>query len=245
MNPPSDAPSRRSVSSLALWSAPVVALAVAAPAASASGPAALDAEQPGWNVAARSGRGISSGGLTGYTGFAFEETAGLVPAPVVSFVETVVIIVTANWGSPASAQAGRDAAAVTARAVMTAVLIPPRQQTPGVGVGAWSVVGPTDVGLTLELRDSIGGTDDSGYLQRIRWQATRTVEVASLGASGQAGYSVVADCQKPYGSLFTSLDISLAPVAGSGSVAGDDSPGLQGIVTEAPRPTGPVLFPSP
>lgn len=236
MHPSSDAPSRRSVSALALWSAPVVALAVAAPAAAASAPAA--SEQEGWNVAARSGRDLSSGELTGYTGFAFAETAGLRPAASIAFVETCTVDITAEWSQFSDGSAARSAAASLADSVLKATLVAPASTTAGVVAGPWSAVdGPTDFGPT---RGYMGDQIESGvWRQVIRWRATRTVSLVQLGAWGQAGYSDVATVERPYGSQVTAFSFALAPVAGSGATTADDAPVLQGSVTVGANPYAP------
>lgn len=237
VTPSSDAPSRRSVSVLALWSAPVVALAVAAPALAASAPPA-GAEQEGWNVAARSGRDLSSGGLTGYTGFAFTETAGLTPASSIAFVETCTVDITAEWSQFSDGSSARSAAASLAASVLRATLVAPASATAGVVAGPWSAVeGPTDVGPKVGLA---GDQIESGiWRQLIRWRATRTVSLVQLGAGGQAGYSDVAAFERPYGSQVTAFSFSLAPVAGSGATTGDDAPLLQGTVTVGASPYAP------
>lgn len=243
MTPSSDAPSRRSVSALALWSAPVVALAVAAPALAASAPP-TGAEQEGWDVAARSGRDLSSGGLTGYAGFAFTETAGLVPAASIGFVETCTVDVTAEWSQFSDGSAARSAAATLADSVLRATLIAPASITAGVVLGAWSAVdGPTDVGPKVAY---LGDQIEAGtWRQVIRWRATRTVSLVQLSARGQAGYSEVAAVERPYGSQATAFSFALAPVAGSGATTGDDAPLLQGTVTVGAAPYTPPTPPTP
>ncbi|MBF4463531.1 MULTISPECIES: hypothetical protein [unclassified Rathayibacter] len=238
MNPSFGAPSRRSVSALAAWSVPVVAVALAAPAAVASETLSAPAEQEGWNVAARSGTSLSSGGLSGYTGFAFQETAGRVPAPVIAFVETYILDITATWSEFESSSSARAEALGLAASVMLATLVAPTSTTAGVSVGAWSAVaGPSDQGPTYGIYNGVinGGV----WNQVIRWRATRTVTVTQLGALGQAGYSEVASVERPYGSQTTAFSFSLTPVAGSGTVADDDTPVLRGTVTVAPNPGPP------
>ncbi|WKK71019.1 hypothetical protein Q0F99_15290 [Rathayibacter oskolensis] len=158
MNPVLDAPSRRSVSALALWSAPVVALAVAAPAAAAS--VSPSSEQDGWNIAARAGRGLSSGGLIDYTGFAFQETAGRTPAASVAFVETCTVDITVVWGQYLDGAPARAEAAALAASLLSAVLVAPAASA-GVVVGAWSAVdGPRT--SSPERLITNGGVNDEG-----------------------------------------------------------------------------------
>lgn len=189
---------RRKMLKGAAWSVPVIAMAIAAPAASAS--------TAGWNVRVTRGCGLSILGQSGLSGFTVTNT-GTAEAPgPVTLTLTDAFDTVNHFGNGIVAQANMRAQAWIALRLFSADVITTRSS--GVQLGGWSEV----------QYEPIGSTDWLGN-HRYKAYRTRTVTIPALAPGESKNIGWLLNTNLLPGTGYKQLTLTSA----TGDVSGDET----------------------